>query len=169
MKQVYSNITPSRNVHTGGIFNLQVVPREWVTNEIEIDFTTNTILTPLILEEGREWLTLQLVEDSLSYSEKPKSNAAGSYYEISTGGLLNYHDADLLQLLETLRYHEFIVLTKDKRKQYRLVGTITNGMILQITHDEDEQNGGTSRTGFSFAIDLEKLPPYYVVSASSSS
>jgi hypothetical protein len=169
MKPVYSNITPARTVHIGGIFNLQVVPREWLQSAPVIDFNTNTVLTPVVLQEDREWLTLQLVEDSLSYGEKPKSNANGSYYEVSTGGLLNYHDAELLQLMETLRYHEFIVVTKDKRKQYRIVGGIDNGMILQFTHDEDEQNGGTSRSGFSFTMDLEKSPPYYVVSSGSSS
>lgn len=169
MKPVYDHLQPATAVHQGGIFNLKVAPREWITTAPVIDFNSNTILTPVVFAEDRDWLTLQLVHDSLSYSEKPKTNSNGSYYEISTGGLLNYHDADLLQLLETLRYHEFMVLTMDKRKQYRLVGNLVNGMILQITHDEDEQNGGTSKTALSFSMEIEKAPPYYVVSASSAS
>jgi len=160
MKPVYHNITPVTGPHIGGMCKLFLLPKEWAANDPVIDFNTNKVLTDLPVISGKTWLEVELVSDTLEYGEKPKTNANGDYYEISTGGLLNFHDADLLQLLETLRYHEFLVIAQDKKNQKRLIGNRTNGMLLQIGYDEDATNGGTSRVSISLTIDLESKPPY---------
>lgn len=162
MKPVYSNITYATGLHEGGMCMLFLLPKEWATSDPVIDFNTNKVLIPITVEALKEWIRVDVVKDTLEYIEKPKSNAAGVYYEITTGGLVNFHEPYFMQLLETLRYHEFIVITLDKRNQYRIIGNRTNGMLLQISHDEDAGNGGTSRTSLSLSMDVEKLPPYTI-------
>lgn len=169
MKPVYSNVIPQRGPHIGGAVKLHLLPKEWLTADPVIDFSTNIVVTPLTLLSGKGFLTLDLVEDTLEYDEVPKSNAAGTYYEIQVSGVLNYIDAELLQLFETWRYHEFVVKTMDRNRQWRIIGNTENGMLFTWGSGQRSENGGTAQTTITLKMEVEKAPPYATVSSSSSS
>jgi len=169
MKPVYSHIEPSTAVHTAGIVKLLIAPREWLSEPFEKDFTNNKVLDAVAFLSGKTWLHIEMAGESIFFNETPKNSNAGEFYEVSTGGVLNYMDAALLQQLETMRYHEWVVVTMDRKKKYRIAGTYEKGMQLSVAHAERADDGGESRVTLQFFIETESLPPYYEYSASYSS
>jgi len=161
MKPVYSNIEPSADVHKAGVVQLLLAPREWLSEAFEIDFSTNKVIDPVTFIAGRSWLQTEFAGESITYNENERYSDAGRYYEIVAAGVLNYLDEDLLQLIETLRYHEFVVVLMDRKKKYRIAGTYDKGMLLTVNSTERAEDGGEKRVSFSFAGEQEQLPPFY--------
>ena len=113
-----------------------------------------------VLFPNKNWLKLQLVESSYEFDEKPKSNKGGSYYETSLSGTSNDLSADLLQVLETLRYSEFVVIAMDRQKRYRIIGNQDAGMVMQITNKQINNQGGNQIITIDFTIQTETLSPF---------
>src|SRR5881392_728476 len=113
MKQVYGNIAFTTGAQVAGICEIKIAPREWLASDPVIDFATGKILTDLALTDDKEFLILTLTQDSYEYNEKPKNNRGGSYYEVSCNGTINDLDSTTQQMLESLRYHEFVAIIKD--------------------------------------------------------
>lgn len=145
-----------------GIVSIQVVPREWVDGTITIDFATGRVVDPILLLPGRDWITLEFTQPSYDYEEKSKSNKSGSYYEITCGGILNYNDADTMQVLETLRYHQLVAIVKDREKRLRLVGDNDNGLTLSKSFKQQNINSGTEVVQIDMMMESERSAPYYV-------
>lgn len=162
MKPVYASIQASTGQIMPGICGIKIIPREWLTGVLIVDFSTNTILSEPVLADGRVWIDLFLVEPTFAYSEKPKTSKGGSYYEVSIAGALNNIDAGILQTLETLRYHEFICIVKDKQDRNRIVGDTEAGLSLQITHVENNDNGGSQTISIELFMISEAASPFYI-------
>lgn len=161
MKNVYSSLQPKTGHHVGGTCKILLAPREWLINAYTVNFSNGKITTQLSLISGKSWLTMDLVEDSYRWEETAKSNNAGTYYEKSIGGLINYMDPELLQLLETLRYHEFVVQAKDKKKQWRVTGNAGAGMLLQYNNSNNNNQGGNQIVAIDLQIQEETSSPFY--------
>lgn len=162
MKPVYSNVILAEGAHVAGICKLQLAPREWLEENIELDFDTGKITDAVNFIDDRDWLEIELTQESYEFDEKPKSNKSGSFYEISVAGILNKYTADAQQVLETYRYHEFIVLLTDKNNVQRLVGNEEKGMLLQ--HDHSNKSGaGEERLDVSLLMESEATAPVYDV------
>jgi len=162
MKPVYSNIQPITGPLVTGICTLKILPREWLASPLAIDFSSNTILTEPALVDGRAWIDLQLVEPTYEYNEKPKTSKGGSYYEISLTGTINNITYDSLQTLETLRYHEFIALVKDRQGRSKIVGDIDTGMQMQISHKETNDRGGNQTIAIELFMLSGAATPFYI-------
>jgi len=161
MKPAYSDIAPVTGGLVSGICAVKIIPREWIAEEIKIDFGTNKVLSQAVLFPNKNWLKLQLVESSYEFDEKPKSNKGGNYYETSLSGTSNDLSADLLQVLETLRYSEFVVIAMDRQKRYRIIGNQDAGMVMQITNKQTNNQGGNQVITIDFTIQTETLSPFF--------
>lgn len=162
MKPIYASIQASTGQLMPGICSIKIIPREWVADALIVDFATNTILVEPVLADGRNWIDLFLVEPTFAYSEKPKTSKGGSYYELSISGALNNMDAAILQTLETLRYHEFICIVKDKQERNKIAGDTEAGLSLQITHGESNDQGGVQTIGIELFMLSEAASPFYI-------
>ncbi len=162
MKPAYDNINLTYGVHEGGICKIEIAPMEWLSEKLTIDFATGTVHPPSLLE-GKEWLVVTLTPDSYSYVSSPKIGKAGSYYETEIGGVANDIDKSILQVLQTLRYHQFVVKALDLKKRQRICGDIDTGMILQITDANTNENGGKLSVGISLRAEHEKINPAILV------
>lgn len=161
MKAAYSNIRPARGVHEGGIIEVTIVPKEWISDIPVYDFKTGKVIEPLSLLPGKYFIVLTLTPESYEYDEKEKINKSGSYYEVSMSGTTNYLDASLQQVLESLRYHELVAIVTDKKRRKKLVGDKYAGMTLQISHKQTSAQGGTQSVNINLIMESEDLPPFY--------
>jgi hypothetical protein len=161
MKKVYDSLRPAEGVHNGGVIKIEVVPKEWLSNEIEIDFNTGTVNQEIGLITGKSLLTLQLIEDSYEFEERPKSGSAGTFFEISISGLLNTVTAEVLQQLESLRQHELVVICTDRDKLKRIVGTKESAMIFQFGNSNRNNSAGKKEVQISMFYQSERTAPFY--------
>jgi hypothetical protein len=163
MNTSYANINLKTGTHIAGICKIQIAPREWLAENPTIDFLSGKILTPVVFLGSYNWLSLQLVADSYSYSEKPKSSKAGPFIEISISGLINYIDPALLQILETLRNNELIALVTDFNGQLRLVGNANIGLIADIGHVQENKQDGSCEISIEMKMQNSYASPFYTI------
>lgn len=161
MKPIYGNIQPTTGALYSGICTLKIVPKEWITSFIEIDFLTNTVIYEPILKEGVDWLIITLTEKSYEYAELPKTTKAGQYCEISFSGTTNNLSPEILQILETLKYHEFVAITKDRYGRQKLIGNNATGLTLSIGNKETNADGGTQTVTVALYMENEFAAPFY--------
>lgn len=162
MKPVYNNIQPVTGHLETGICVAKIIPREWLALPLAVEFTSNTILTEPVLLDGKTWLSLEFVQPTYDYSEKPKTSNGGTYYEILLTGSINNIDASLLQTLETLRYHEHIAIVKDRKGRERIIGDPDSGMTLQVTNRTTNDNGGNITITIELSYLSDAAPPFYI-------
>lgn len=162
MKTVYNNIELKPGVHTGGICKIEIVPIEWLDEKIETDFSTGAVVEVNLIA-GKEWIVLELAPDSYLFDERSKTSKAGSYYELAISGQANDLDDELRQLLETLRYHQFVVKATDREKRPRISGNIDKGMKMSIPNANDNADGGgTLSVALNFSFEHERMAPFII-------
>lgn len=163
MKPVYTNLSNTTGAHIAGICTLQVAPREWLNADPIIDFNTGKVLAAVTLKTGKAWLTLDLLQDSYDYNEKPKSSKSGMFYEISLSGTLNNFPAEVQQVLESIRYNEVVAIVKDRNKRTKLVGNTAFAMLLTYTNKNTNNQGGTQSITIDMVMESEAPAPFYEV------
>lgn len=158
MKQVYGAIKQKTGVLNKGIVKIKVAAKEWVTNSVLIDFSTGAVITALTFSTGKGWKEIELAPYTYDYEEKPKLTKHGTVYEAIASGILNNNDTTTYQLIESIRYHELIVLCIDKVGDTKIIGNTEKGASIFFG-----QKTGSSSEQISVSISLEtdKLCPYY--------
>lgn len=161
MKQVYSQLKPVTGAYTVGICSIKIAPREWLTANPIIDFSTGKITTALSFLSGKDFIEISLLQDTYIYDEKPKLNKEGSYFELSISGILNDISAATQQILNTYRYHEMVVIFEDKQKRLRIGGSKDAGMLFQWNNKETSAAGGNQVVSISLDMQSEYPAPFY--------
>lgn len=164
MKPAYASINLLNGSHNGGICSIQVAPNNWVESFPDVDFNYGKIISPVVFIDGKDWLDIVFIPKSYDYEEVPKDSAAGTFFEIKISGIVNYSDADLQQIIHTLRYHHFILKVRDRNGNYKLVGNILpNSVIVETTNKNTNTNYGQQFYNFIFSFTTEVSPPFYAV------
>lgn len=164
MKPAYASINLLNGSHNGGICSIQVAPNNWVETFPDVDFNYGKIITPVAFLAGKDWLDIVFTPNSYDYEETEKASAAGRFFDIKISGTVNYSDADLQQIIHTLRYHHFILKVRDRNGNYKLIGNILpNSVIVEVTNKNTNANNGQQFSNFNFSFTTEDAPPYYAV------
>lgn len=160
MKQVYGSIKPVSGLHVAGIINLEVVPREWLAADPEIDFITGKVLNILSLVPGKFMLGLQLVHWSYLFDEIPKESKSGDYYQVSLSGSLNTFNYQVQQYLSTLKQSELVAIVTDRNKKKKVIGDTASGMKLSVGHTQ-KNDPHKEEVQIELYYECEDFPPYY--------
>ena len=159
---VYSKISPETGAHVAGIYQIKIVPIEWLTQQLFPDFKTGKILDEIILMPGKQWIEISFIQETYEYSEKPKNNKEGSFFEITLSGNSNSLSATDMQILQTYRYHHFVAIIRDRQKRYKVIGNKDAGMVFQYSNKESSNQGGTQLIGIDMTTDLIDPAPFYL-------
>lgn len=163
MKPAYNNFELATGAHLAGLCQVQIVPKEWLTSELSTNFLTGEVEGPLTLESGKSWLTLEFTEDSYQFEEKHKVSRFADYYETTIAGLFNKLDANLRRQIESIRYHELVVVAKDRDKSLRVIGSKAKGMKIFFGLMSSNGSGGIKQTSIELKIDMPHTAPYLSV------
>ena len=158
MKQVYNNINLLNGAVKTGLCKILIAPREWLINTVDIDFTTGKVISEIAFIFGKNWIELQFTPLSYDMQETPKTNRAGEYIETVIKGTINNTEADTLQVLNTLRYHEFIVVAQNRNGLKKILGDTEKGMIFSFGTKNPHNNLFAE---VLFNIDTEQAAPIY--------
>lgn len=160
MKQAYTHLALKAGATKKGIVLVKILPKEWLEEDVVIDFATGNITTALNIIAGRDFIELQFAPNTYNLAEKPKANKSGSYYECTVSGTLNNLDATNRQVMESIRHHEYIVLAQDKSGDIKLFGNKTNGMVLTI---DNKTNNSSQLIDVMLAMECENTAPFYTI------
>jgi hypothetical protein len=161
MKQVYSDIKYQKQIHSAGLWYLQITPREWLAKDPVVDFETGRVLEALQVINDKFFLSLELTPPSYDYKSIPKATKSGNIYNISLSGLLNTFNYSLQQVLESIKYSELVVVLTDRNKRRKVIGDTQSGMELSITHTHKNAPRGEEQIQLDFTYTSNNQPPYY--------
>ncbi len=136
MKQLYGQIKPITGGYIAGIYTIKILPVEWLVTKWKPSFK-HGVVPDIFIEEGRDLLSIDLIQNTYKYTEKPKQANSGTYYDISLTGTSNDIDQDTMQILNTYRYHQWLVLLTDTNKRIKIIGNKDAGLIFSFDNDED--------------------------------
>lgn len=163
MKLSYANIATNTGPHIAGICSVLVKPRQWFSSDPVVQYETGRIIEDAASDKN--WIAISFIEDTLTFEETPKESKSGDYFETLITVTLNYFSFDLLQILETLRRCELVVLITDKNHRRRFIGTRYNGCQFRYGHETRNKTGGEQKVDITFTYESESPAPFYNVDA----
>lgn len=163
MKQVYNDIQLKPGSTNAGLSRIQFAPKDWLYNDFEVDFLTGAVVNAITLIDGKSFYELQFTPFSYDYDEKPKSVKNNTGIETIITGLINDLDNNQLQIIETLRFSELIVIATDRLKRKRLIGNGEYGMILTFENKNVNSPYGNQKAQITLNFESEYYAPFYTV------
>ena len=163
MKQVYNTLTLKAGATNAGISKIEVAAKDWLTEDIKIDFSTGNVKTAISLSTGKSFIELQFAPLSYSFDEKPKTNKSGNSVETTILGKLNDVDDAALLVIETLRYSELIVIATDRKGRKRIVGNQEFGCLFSFSNKQSNNPNGIQDAQITIVYDSEYYSPYYII------
>lgn len=161
MKSAYSDIKNLPSNQVAGICNIVITPREWLQVDPVVDYDTGKVLTTPILKTNRFWMLLNLAPRSYDYTEAPKVNKSGDYYEIAASGAINTYNYSLRLVLQTLRNSEFVAIVRDRNKRRRIVGNTVAALKLKTAYRQKNSPSGDENLEITLSMDAEDPAPFY--------
>ena len=161
MKPSYDNLILKPGVANAGLSKIQIAPKEWLSAPLVFDFSTGAILTAIALTSGKSFYELQFTPFSYDFDEKNKTNKSGDYIETTIQGQINDLDQNQLQVIETFRRSELIVLATDRQKRRRVIGNQEYGMIFSFDSKNTNNPNGALTAKVSLVFDSESYSPFY--------
>ena len=162
MKNAYSKIKNVTGTVNAGLCKVLIAPREWLQYPIERDFNNGNVVIPIVLDSGREFYEIEFLPETYEFEEKTKTGKAGSYFDTSVQGIVNNITPELLQVLETLRYHEVVAILKDRQRRLKVVGNKDKALTFRVSNKEISNNGGNQVVAIEMFMESEQLAPFYV-------
>jgi hypothetical protein len=161
MKPAYSDLIYQKVIHSAGLWKMVIIPREWILDDLLIDFETGRVMDIPAIDGTKFWLQLECTDLSYEYAENPKKTKSGDYYEVNISGSLNTFDFGLQRVLETVRMSELVVIMTDRNKRRKIIGSRENGMALKITHVVKNASHSQEELQLDLTGMFEELPPFY--------
>lgn len=161
MKNIYYSLPLQYGNHTAGILKILVAPKEWLTENIQEDFSTGVLVGPANFN-GKQFLELQFTQKSYEYNSDLKKNKQGDFYEITVSGIINNIFPNVIQTLETLKNHELIVAFKDRQQRNRLFGNTDAGAFLTYKEKNINKDAGEQTIEITLTYQSKEAPKFYI-------
>lgn len=115
------------------------------------------------LLQGQDWLTGYSTPYTLNYTEKAKPSPNGPFYEQSLSGVAPGDKPDLLDLMQSMEGHEFVLIAEDARGQLRLIGGYGYPLVFMSDFSSGSDRSEAKGFEFGFSGNSEFRAPIYSV------
>lgn len=159
MKPVYKNIEAATGVHIGGVYSIKIAPIEWIADLFTPDFNTGKIFALPNLLPGYNWLIIDAVKPTFDFAEVDKVSPGGVFTETNITGNNNCLTAAGLETINTIRYHQLVILCTDTEGNTRIVGNKETGGIIQFSSINSNKQGGEKNLQFKISHESERPAP----------
>lgn len=153
MKQAYSEISPATGAIMANICTIHIMPVEWLAKSWKPLFTTG-IVPDVNIVPGKYLIEISLVQPTYNLQEKNRTAKGIDTYELSFTAETNELSAETMQVLNTYRYHQWLIIYKVAENKYKIAGNKNAGLYFSYdnlhTNERNEQ-----RIAVSFAMQAE--------------
>lgn len=158
----YKNIKPKSGKNPGGICSILIADINWMQDPIIADLNLGQVITPVLFKPGMDFIQLNLLQKTYSYTETPKDTKSGTYYEIAISGTLDYMNSELQQQLENLRFKQLITIVQFLPGTKKILGNKDFGLSLRFSNQNTTDNsGGLLSIPISITGNLATAPSFY--------
>lgn len=134
MKYDIDSIENSTKDNAGGLCYFHFVPKEWIQDDAELSIASNIVNAAISLAGSYQWLKAQCMQDTMGYTEAQEETPAGTKYVQTLVGEINGDNENMLQIMNALPHHEYVVIYTDRQGQRKLIGNKLKGMSFQAVY-----------------------------------
>jgi hypothetical protein len=164
---MYSNIyTPVQHlrrppVNPGGLCWLVFALHEDVLQWPQIDPQSNLAATSIQLKPAKTWYECNVINKEKMFTEQMRVEAAGHYWEMQVQGYIGGNNSNMTLAANTMAYHHYVVMLKDRDGQIRFIGSRDRGadFLPDYTSGDSEQG---RRWNIKFGWQHINTAPIYV-------
>lgn len=110
-------------VNPAGNTLFELTPIEWVKKDSDVNMIENKLLSPIVLNASRTWLTMPFRPESLKLDEQLNPDVQnGVYLNVIEFDIPSETDSMSVQM-EQYRRHLFVVKMKDKAGLTKIIGS----------------------------------------------
>lgn len=161
MRQQTESLLVDEATNYAGFFYFSFCPIEWLAADIVVDFETGSVITPVALVAGKNWLRIKAIKDTAEFEEKELESQSGSYFEQTIKLTLNKDSLARNRISDTLRYHQLVVITYDNNKVARIIGNISSGMNFKSDSKVDAKVSDKNFYALELSYQSESRAPIY--------
>lgn len=150
-----SNFPTPKSYNLAGLLGFKFAPAEAFT--VFSGIFDGKILLEIPLVAGFSWLNGYATAYTLGFTEIPKTNVHGTYYEQTVSGFLPGDKAELIALMQEMENQYFVLQVKNPKGINRLIGGYGTPMRFSASFDS-----GLTRSdgkGYQFQFYAESLNP----------
>lgn len=133
-------------VHPSGLCWIVFARHEDVELWPEVDPLTGLCNTPIKLYAGKTWYDCKVVDKGRIFTETPKVSNAGPYWEMQVSGYLGGNNTNQTLSASAMRYHQFVVMFKDRDGQIRFIGDADTGADAEPPYTSGDKDASRKRT-----------------------
>lgn len=133
-------------VSTGGL--CWIVFAKWEDVEIwpEVNPLTGMCSTAIQLILGKTWYECQVVDKGRIFTETAKVAAAGPFWDMQVTGYLGGNNSNNTLSAGTMRYHQYVVMFKDRDGQIRFIGDEDTGADVEFNYTSGDRESIRKRS-----------------------
>jgi len=151
----------------GGINYFMVIPKTDVQSIPVINRLK--MFSQLTLLPGKTWYTIFSTLETASFKEESVDTPHGTYYKWEIRGLVPKDQRGLAEMFWTMDNQEYLVRVLDHNGVWRLLGDLSSGLSLKMTHDTAAQASGRNQREIVLTGESSHPAYYFDVSVSSPS
>jgi hypothetical protein len=118
-----------------------LIKREDVETWPFINPLTGTITDNLVMKSGTSFYRIQALEKDRYFREGEKNDPGGVYNEVAVNAIVSGNSTQLLLSLQTMRFHEWVILVNDRVDMIRMVGDEDAGARFLRSYDSATLDG----------------------------
>lgn len=163
MRYDLQNVTDNRGMNAGGICKIEFVPKDWIAAHFAPSAADGAVHGKPTLIAGKSWLTGKMERNGTSFDEDGKLADAGDYAEQTINGSINKDILATNNLMNTLRYYEYVVIIYGKNGNNRIVGNKSSGMLFSSKYTSGATYADKEVYRLSFTHVMAENAPLLVV------
>jgi hypothetical protein len=143
MKYDPNHITNSSAENLGGVCSFEIVPKQWLQNEIKLSLQSHEAL-PFTLISGAAWLKGNPMQGYTGFIEESKETIAGTMYQQTLQFKINKDELSRRGLVMGMGYYEYVVVYTDGNGLRRIIGSKHKGAIVSSYFETGVGIGGNN-------------------------
>lgn len=140
--QPVQQLSKASRIFPGGLCKCLFTPRENVDTWPLINPQSGGVDDEIILKAGTVLYNLELNPQGRTFNERTRRTSAGRPHEFELNGTLPGNVAENILTLNTMLFHEFLIIFQELDGMYRYLGTEDSGPTL----DYDYTSGNNSKS-----------------------
>jgi len=107
---------------------------------------TGVLETPILLRPGATWYRLNAIDKGRVLSEIDKEDHNGPFIETTVTGELSGDNINILLSIQAMRFHQYVLLVKDRSGVHRLIGDRQAGADFRYDYNSGDSSSNRRRT-----------------------
>lgn len=156
-----TNFPDKKIYNLGGYTSFVFSPIQFIAG-VQRSISANAPIALVSFLGGYDWLSGYATMQSLAYTEEPKTDDNGTYYDLTIAGFIPGDKPELEQVLADMEQQRHLVVLKDPAGILRLVGTDKQPLTFLASYSSGAARSDQKGYTFKFSGTSSVRAPQFI-------